>query len=532
MSTVTNTWTADQATLDAVLAPRQDLVRERPGESPNDGVFVFELDEGPFERYRRTITVSHDTAASPTASTATVIEQVDYKLAIPLWWPYLWLLFRRAFQSLERQPRRRWWWPKETVGAETARLIAVAGTIGTMSGYLGVIIGQTITFAAKEFDAADDAQANTLAAVRIGVLASFIFLRYADRIGRRPLMIWFPVAAIVLTAAGAFSPNLMVLGSTQALARGLTTGLITLVALAATEEVPASSRALAVAFTTMTTGFGAALVVWALPLAGLMDGGWRLLYVLPVLFLPLLWWLSSRLPETRRYVVAEHADSSGDVDWGRFAMLAATSFIFLMFVSPASQLRNEFLTDDRGFTALNVTVFQLLVSVPATVSIPVGGYLADSIGRKKVGGTAILIGAVGHAASYQLSGPAMWLAALVGVCSMSAAIPALRGYSTELFPTRARGRIGGMLDVVGVAGSAVGLVIVGALAVRWDDLGSGIGVLIFGPMIAAAIIFILYPETANRELEQLNPEDPALDTSISEVASGVAGDHSRRPSGA
>ncbi len=511
MSTVTSTWLADKATLDNLLRPRCDLMREvAAGRNGNE--HIFELADGPFTHYRRTVTV-HESDQTPTSTAPipTATEQVDYQLAIPLWWPYLWLLFRQALKSPDRQPRRRWWWPQEVVTAETARLIAVAGTIGTMAGYMGVIIGQTITFAARDFGAADDAQANTLAAVRVGVLLSFVFLRYADRIGRRPLMIWLAAGAIVFTAMGALAPSLMVLGVSQAIARGLTTGLITVVGLAATEEVPASSRAMAIAFVTMTTGFGAALVVWTLPLADLVVGGWRLIFVFPLAYLPLLWWLSRQLPETRRYVVADEAEAPGEIKWGRFAMLAATSFVFLMFVSPASQLRNEFLTDDRGFSAFDVTVFQLLVSIPATASIPIGGYLADVIGRKKVGATAIAIGAIGYAASYQLAGPAMWIAALVGFCSMNAAVPALRGYSTELFPTRARGRVGGMLDVVGVAGSAVGLVIVGSLAVRWDDLGSGIGVMIFGPMMAVAIILALFPETANHELEQLNPDDPELE---------------------
>ncbi len=512
MSTVTSTWLADKATLDNLLKPRTDLVREVAVGNDGDD-HVFELEEGPFSHYRRTVTVHGDLQRrDPDAALPTATERVEFKLAIPLWWPYLWLLFRQAFRSADRTPRRRWWWPQEIVSAETAQLIAVAGTIGTMAGYLGVIIGQTITFAARDFGAAVDAQANTLAAVRIGVLLSFVFLRYADRIGRRPLMIWMAAGAIGFTAIGALAPSLAVLGISQAIARGLTTGLITVVGLAATEEVPASSRALAVAFVTMTTGFGAALVVWTLPLADLVVGGWRLIFVFPLAFLPLLWWLSRRLPETRRYVVADQAESSGDIKWGRFVMLAATSFVFLMFLSPASQLRNDFLVDDRGFSAFDVTVFQLLVSIPSTASIPIGGYLADVIGRKKVGATAIAIGAVGYTASYQLAGPAMWVAALVGFCSMNAAVPALRGYSTELFPTKARGRVGGMLDVVGVAGSALGLVLVGSLAVRWDDLGSGIGAMMFGPLIAVSIILLVFPETANQELEQLNPDDPDLDS--------------------
>jgi hypothetical protein len=35
------------------------------------------------------------------------------------------------------------------------------------------------------------------------------------------------------------------------------------------------------------------------------------------------------------------------------------------------------------------------------------------------------------------------------------------------------------------------------------------GVLAIGPLIVAALVVILYPETAHHELEDLNPEDRA-----------------------
>jgi MFS family permease len=92
-----------------------------------------------------------------------------------------------------------------------------------------------------------------------------------------------------------------------------------------------------------------------------------------------------------------------------------------------------------------------------------------------------------------------------------AAVPALGTYKTELFPTRSRARVGALFDVVGVAGSATGLVAVGYLSERWDDLGSAIGVMVFAPLLVAVVIIARFPETAARELEAFNPGDPALD---------------------
>lgn len=518
MAVIERTFDVDEKQLHGLRTARTDLLVER-----SDGTDRWGVEAGPFRSYRRTLTVeSLDPVDDPDRSPAEdersdnrfrVTERTEYKLSLPIWWPYLWLPMRIGLADTNRTPRRRWWWPKEVVTRETATLIAHLGTVGMMAGFMGVLIGQTLTFAASDFGVDDAAQANTLAAVRVGVLLSFFFLGRADRTGRRPLVLRFAFAAIIFTVLGALAPNLFALGATQTVARGLTTGLLTLITLASTEEVPASSRALSISFMTLTTGFGASLVVWILPVADLFEGAWRVAYVFPVLFLPLLAWISKNLPETRRYTAASTNEAPAPINWKRFALIAGSAFTAALYLSPASQLRNEFLTGDLDFSATDVSVFQLAISLPATVAVPIGGIIADRFGRKTFGATALGLSALCSAVSYQSSGWVLWVSAGLGVSLAGATIPALRGYQTELFPTRARGRVGGMIDVVAVAGSAIGLVVVGQLAVRWDSLGDAIGVLVFAPLLVALLIIVAYPETADRELEDFNPDDPKIDYS-------------------
>ncbi|MGH1493335.1 MAG: MFS transporter [Acidimicrobiales bacterium] len=508
MAVVERTTEVDEAGLAALRTPRSDLLTERV-----DGTDQWTIESGPFKRYQRVLTVSDLPATATGTPRYRVTERTDYKIGVPLWWPYLWLPFRLALADQNRTPRRRWWWPREVVTAETATLIAHLGTIGMMAGFMGVLIGQTITFAARDFGVAVDAQANTLAAVRVGVLLSFFFLRRADSAGRRPLILRFAFTAIIFTFAGALSPNMFALGASQTVARGLTTGLLTLITLASTEEVPASSRALSISFMTLCTGFGAALVVWLLRLADLFDGAWRLSYIFPLLFLPLLWWINRQLPETRRYTAAVASDAPGPINWFRFTLISSSAFLSALYLSPASQLRNDFLTDDRSFSAGDVSMFQLVVSLPATVAVPIGGFIADRYGRRWLGASALAGSAIFSAISYQSQGLILWLTAALSLSLGAAALTALRGYQVELFPTKARGKVGGMIDVIGVAGSTIGLVFVGQLAVRWNDLGSAIGVLVAAPLIVAVVILVAYPETAGRELEEFNPEDPRLNSS-------------------
>ena len=502
MTVIERTHIVDEPGLANLRAARTDLLIEKA-----DGPDRWALDSGPFRSYERTLEVLPPTDG---VDGQQVVERTEYKLALPLWWPYLWLPMRQGLASTNREPRRRWWWPKEVVSAETAKLIGHLGSVGLMAGYMGVLIGQTIAFASADFGVDDAAQANTLAAVRIGVLLPFFFLGRADRTGRRPLVLWFALAAIIFTVLGAASPNLFALGASQTVARGLTTGLLTLITLASTEEVPASSRALSISFMTLATGFGAALVVWVLPVADLFVGAWRVAYTVPLVFLPLLFWISRNLPETRRYTAAEETGAPAPINWRWFTLIGVGAFMSALYISPASQLRNEFLTDDLSFSATDVSVFQLSISLPATVAVPIGGYIADRFGRRWFGGTALALSAIASALSYQSSGWVLWVTAGLGVSLAGAAIPALRGYQTELFPTKARGRVGGRLDLISVAGSALGLVVVGQLAVRWDDLGNAIGVLFFAPVLVAVLIIAFYPETAKKELEEFNPTDPAI----------------------
>ena len=79
-------------------------------------------------------------------------------------------------------------------------------------------------------------------------------------------------------------------------------------------------------------------------------------------------------------------------------------------------------------------------------------------------------------------------------------------YGPELFPTGSRGRANGIIQTVSVAGSAVGLIIAGRV-LDTQDLASAMRLLILGPLVVGVMVLFWFPETARRELEDLNPED-------------------------
>ena len=80
-------------------------------------------------------------------------------------------------------------------------------------------------------------------------------------------------------------------------------------------------------------------------------------------------------------------------------------------------------------------------------------------------------------------------------------------YGPELFPTSLRGRANGTIAILGVTGSVIGLLTAGWLSEAWDGLGPALALLAVGPLVMALLVLVAYPETAHRELEELNPED-------------------------
>jgi MFS family permease len=125
---------------------------------------------------------------------------------------------------------------------------------------------------------------------------------------------------------------------------------------------------------------------------------------------------------------------------------------------------------------------------------------------------ALVVATVATTLAFHAAGYPLWLWTLLASVIGSAAVPALGVYGPELFPTSLRGRVGGLLAITALVGSAVGLIVGGAAADTPGGLARALVPLALGPLLVAALVLIAYPETARRELEELNPEDAGLRT--------------------
>jgi MFS family permease len=505
---VVNSLVLDRPGLDALLLPRGDVLvegaRATPTRRPDGGVEAhFEVEHGPLKSYDRSVE-----AAPRGDGDFDVIETTRFQMAIPLWGVLFVPLYRREIRRTtdRQQPRQPFWAPPDPVDARAAHILGLLCTVALVAGYLGTVVTQTITYSTDSFGASDAAQGNTLAAVRVGVLLALALVALADRQGRRKLVIASGIGSCLTCALGAVAPNMVVLAGTQVISRGLSMTVVMLITVMAAEEMPAGSRAYAVSVMTMTGALGAGMCLWALPLTGVGPDGWRLLYVIPLLGIPVMLTVARHLPESRRFTVPHREAGMLRGHGRRLALLGIAFFLISSFGAPATQLMNDFLKDERGFSASHIALFTMLTTTPGGIGLVIGGRMADVRGKRLIVSIGVAGGALFTLASFMSVGWPMWVWNLVGTLLAAGATPALGMYGPELFPTGSRGKANGIIQTVSVAGSAVGLVIAGRM-LDHGGLASAMRPLLIGPLIVGVMVLFWFPETARRELEDLNPED-------------------------
>jgi len=423
-----------------------------------DGPDAFGLAEGPFSQYRRTLTVE----PGKTPDSHQVTEETTWRVGVPVFWFIFWVPFWLHVRS-GQQKTRPWWAPAGRLDARAGYVIGLLGVLAVVNGYIGTVIGQTLTFAADEFcgefavddaglrtcvDPAHDrsARANIFSIVRVAVILALGLMVLADRRGRRTAMTIATGASCAATALGAVAPFVHWVTGTQIVARGFASGMWLLLLVFAAEELPPKSRAYGVSMLVLLAGLGSGMVVWVLPAAGVADWGWRIVYGVAAIFLPVAFWAARRLPTTRRFAALERRPlreslaefGSNPVLRRRLLLLGFGALAATIFSTPASQFDNQFLRDELGFSAARISLFTVTTGTPIGLGVLLGGMLADRFGRRPVG--------------------------------------------------------------------AIGLFIVGRLAERWDSFGQALSVATIGPLVLILLIITLYPETANRTLEEINDE--------------------------
>jgi MFS family permease len=380
------------------------------------------------------------------------------------------------------------------------------------AAYVNTVFSQTVKFAADDFGVGSGAIGIAGSVVRAGIVISLPAAFLADRIGRRRVVIALAFAAPIATALGAVMPSFGLLVASQTVGRPFGIALGFLVAVIAAEEMPRGSRAYAVSVLAMASGLGAGIAVMALPLADLGPAGWRIVFFVTLVWMPVAVDLARRLPETNRFLA--HIDqrrSTGEhprrLNRQRMLLLGIVAVAANLFVAPASFFQNAYLREVRDYSATMIAVFTLATATPAAIGLILGGRIADLRGRRILIATALPISTMLLVLAFSVGGSVMWMSTFGGGFLASLAYPALAVYRNELFPTAHRSRAAGLLTAAALLGGILGLLTAGtALEASWG-YGPVMGILAFGQVIVVLTVLTTYPETARRSLEELNPSD-------------------------
>jgi MFS family permease len=395
------------------------------------------------------------------------------------------------------------------------RLVAALLVLSANTGYQGSVTTQSITFIAEEFRSSDRQQANALSIIRFDIILSIIVMRFADRFGRRRTLLVSAIAGPILTGVCAVAPSLGAFTAMQVVGRGFVTASAILLGIILVEELPNEARAWGAAMAVAAAAGGSFLVLAVLPIAGHSITSWRVLYLFPIAgLLPIIGVRGSVL-ESRRFTDLAARRAAGYIDstWKRhihrLIVIALWIGLIGIFITPARQFANDYLRKERGLSAGQLSIFNIITNIPATAGLFIGGSVSDRFGRRRTAAAGLLVYAVSTAIIFRTSGATMWAFSLLSSLAGAFALPSLSIMVAELFPTELRSRVNGMSTGINRVGGVIGLQIVGHLA-KNQGIGRTLSVMSVSVIIGTLIMLKFLPETAHRSLEDINHESAPL----------------------
>ena len=383
---------------------------------------------------------------------------------------------------------------------------------------------------------------------RMGVMASFLFLFFADRLGRRAVMLVTVLGFTIFNGLTAFVTDKVQFTACQTLARLFLTAEISLAVIIASEEFPARLRARTVARLIRIATVGVMAMAKLQPYVLLPEGAepnwihslgawlvargqallgqephaasWRGLYVLSLVPLVLILVLRLAMRETRRFEAVRSASTAAPrslrqalsdavTPWraeyrARTAMVALLWNCVFLVTAPSVVYWVIFAREDLGLTAQQVGDIVFWGYGGGVAGHFTAGWLIDRVGRKWTCAGFYVIAAISIAMLYQihsLAGQYFWMIATV--FSFAAANTATHVYASELFPTEIRATgYGWTTNFAGRVTEVATPIAIGALSLSLG-IPTSIAVVAIGPVIGAILVLRYAPETRGLTLEQI-----------------------------
>jgi MFS family permease len=354
-----------------------------------------------------------------------------------------------------------------------------------------------------------------LAIIRLASLGGLPVASIADRVGRRMTLLVTAAVGLLFTVAAAASPGYWWFVALFALGRPFLSATNAVAQVTGAEQTATADRSKAVALIAAgyAVGAGITAVLHSLGKGALGFRGVFALAVVPLALLPLVArWVSEPDRFTVEHNAVEHgaaphsAPVLGAVSrpyWARLAIVSALTFAVSVITGPANSFVFIYAQNVLRMAGYVTALMVVLGGAVGLVSLLLGRWLADRIGRRPTCAFAIFLMAASASFAYSGSRPALIIGYAAGVAAGAIFAPGAGAFLNELFPTSVRASVAGWQVATGVLGAVTGLIVFGAVA----DAGawSTAALVTFWPAVASVMLFLFLPETRGRELEELWP---------------------------
>jgi MFS family permease len=350
-----------------------------------------------------------------------------------------------------------------------------------------------------------------LAVIRLASLGGLPLAGLGDRFGRRPTLLGTCALGLALTVTAAVAPGYWSFVAIFAVGRPFLSATQGLAQVGAVELTASAERAKAVALVAAgyATGAGLTAVIHSLAGGTLGFRGIFALAAVPLVLVPLV---ARHLLEPSRYgkvTAAEHRPPVlGPVEpefRGRLAVVALLALAVSVITGPANSLVFIYAQNFLRISGLVTSAMVVVAGFVGLGGLLLGRWLADHWGRRPTVAVSMAAIAVFGTVAYTGSEWGLLCGYVLGVAAGGVFAPAAGALANELFPTSVRASVAGWYIAAGVVGAVVGLVVFGAVAdvggVR-NHAGFAAAV-VFLPMVLAAALLLLLPETLGHEPEEL-----------------------------
>ena len=351
----------------------------------------------------------------------------------------------------------------------------------------------------------------------IGMVLAFLLVRKADVWGRKPVLSLTIVGYTLASFLTSLMPNAIGFGLCQLVARFFLIAEWAVAMVYAAEEFPAARRGFVIGLIQGFASLGSITCAGLVPLLLKSAWGWRTVFVVGTVPLVIMMLVRRSLRETERFTAVRAQQTAGSpsqtsllrIFRGSKAQartvlyLAAAWGLTYICTFNLHAFFKEYALAERGMTDAQVGGTVTIAAIGSIPLILYSGRLLDRFGRRT--GAVIIFGltALSTVTTYQLTSRGAITAALtLGIFGISAVLPVLNAFTTELFPTDLRS------DALAWANMLIGRTtqvlspwILGALAGHYGWSGPISATAIF-PLLALALILARFPETAGRELEE------------------------------